>query len=234
MNDSSRRRAPKERCVAKREYHVDYEHLSQQVYRMLKHMILVGELKTGEKLRQDDLAERLGVSRTPLLSAFSKLEKEMLVETVPRRGAFVKKYELAELVDIYEIRLRLEPLGAAEAARRGTDQQKVELVERCNEFTQLVEAEDPSLKEVDYQFHMHIMEMSGNHLLYNIISSYSIIPVANFYGLFKQPDQSASEHRRLCAAITDGKVTAARKEMFQHIRSALTHLRELIAEQSGQ
>ena len=51
-----------------------------------------------------------------MLSAFSKLEKEMLVETVPRRGAFVKKYGQSELVDIYEIRVRLEPLGAAEAA----------------------------------------------------------------------------------------------------------------------
>ncbi|HKJ84610.1 MAG TPA: GntR family transcriptional regulator, partial [Spirochaetia bacterium] len=76
-------------------FRVDYEDLSGQVYRMLKHMILVGELKTGEKLRQDDLAERLGVSRTPLLSAFSKLEKEMLVELIPRRGAFVKQYDLS-------------------------------------------------------------------------------------------------------------------------------------------
>lgn len=217
--------------MADTDFRVDYEDLSQQVYRMIKHMILVGELKTGEKLRQDDLAARLGVSRTPLLSAFSKLEKEMLVELIPRRGAFVRKYTLEDLVDIYEIRVRLEPLGAAEAARRGTDEQIAELLERCNAFTRLVEKGDPTIKEVDYDFHMLIMEMSGNELLYNIISSYSIIPAANFYGFFKDPKQSAGEHEALCEAIRTRNERSARREMFRHIDSARRRLAEHIAEE---
>jgi len=215
--------------VADRYYRVDYEDLSQQVYRMLKHMILVGELKIGEKLRQDELAERLGVSRTPLLSAFSKLEKEMLVETVPRRGAFVKRYEITELVDIYEIRVRLEPFGAAEAARNGSDGQIAELMQRCKEFGELAASEDPKIKELDYEFHMFIMEMSGNRLLYNIISSYSIIPIANFYGFFKAPTVSAEEHEELCRAIYNRNITAARRGMFQHVDNSLKHLKEYIA-----
>lgn len=219
--------------MGKDAYRVDYEDLSQQVYRMLKHMILVGELKTGEKLRQDELAERLGVSRTPLLSAFSKLEKEMLVETVPRRGAFVKKYEIQELVDIYEIRVRLEPLGAAEAARNGSVDQKEQLMRLCREFDNLAPEHDPKTKEIDYEFHMHIMKMSGNQLLYNIISSYSIIPIANFYGFFKEPETSASEHEVVCRAIMEGNVQAARKEMFQHVNSSREHLIAHISEKPG-
>lgn len=214
--------------MAENNYRVDYEDLSGQVYRMLKHMILVGELKTGEKLRQDELAERLGTSRTPLLSAFSKLEKEMLVELVPRRGAFVKKYELEELVDIYEIRLRLEPYGAAEAARNGTDEQIAELMEMHRIFTELAGKGDPGVKEIDYEFHMKITELSGNQLLNNIISSYSIIPIANFYGFFKEPATSASEHDVLCDAIRRRDVRGARREMFVHIDSSLRHLREHI------
>jgi DNA-binding GntR family transcriptional regulator len=217
--------------MAENRYRVDYEDLSQQVYRMLKHMILVGELRTGEKLKQDELAERLGVSRTPLLSAFSKLEKEMLVETVPRRGAFVKKYEPHELVDIYEIRVRLEPLGAAEAARNGSDEQIAELESICATFYENATWHDPKTKELDYQFHMLIMEMSGNRLLYNIISSYSIIPIANFYGFFKEPEVSSDEHQRLCAAIRDRNIRQARREMFQHIdgsrRHLIAHVKEL-------
>ena len=209
-------------------YRVDYEDLAGQVYRMLKHMILVGELKTGEKLRQDELAERLGVSRTPLLSAFSKLEKEMLVELVPRRGAFVKKYELAELVDIYEIRVRLEPLGAAEAARNATDSQIEELLQQSRTFSALVKSGDPGVKEVDYEFHMKIMELSGNQLLYNIISSYSIIPIANFYGFFKEPATSAAEHEILCEAIGRRDVQGARRHMFAHVDSSRRHLIEHI------
>jgi len=217
--------------VADRQYRVDYEDLSQQVYRMLKHMILVGELKTGEKLRQDELADRLGVSRTPLLSAFSKLEKEMLVEMIPRRGAFVKKYELKELIDIYEIRVRLEPLGAAKAARHATDEQVDELMKRCATFSELASSHSDSLKELDYEFHMFIMELSGNKLLYNIISSYSIIPIANFYGFFKDPTRSAVEHEALCRAIRNRNEEAAHAEMFEHVDNSRRHLLELLAQQ---
>lgn len=218
--------------MAKTTYRVEHEDLSQQVYRMLKHMILVGELKTGEKLNQDELASRLGVSRTPLLSAFSKLEKEMLVETLPRRGAFVRKYELRELVDIYEIRVRLEPLGAAKAAHNGSEEEKAHLMTLCREFESLAGTHAPRLKELDYEYHMHIMQMSGNHLLYNIISSFSIIPIANFYGFFKEPEVSGSEHHLVCDAIVAGDVRGARREMFQHVDSSLRHLLEHIARQS--
>lgn len=214
--------------MAEPRYRVDYEDLSGQVYRMLKHMILVGELKTGEKLRQDELAERLGVSRTPLLSAFSKLEKEMLVELIPRRGAFVKKYDLRELVDIYEIRLRLEPFGAAEAARNATDEEIADLLARCSAFWKLVADNDPNLKEADYEFHMQVMQLSRNQLLYNIISSYSIIPIANFYGFFKDPTESASQHEALCDAIRRRDIRGARRDMFIHIDDSRRRLREHI------
>jgi DNA-binding GntR family transcriptional regulator len=154
----------------------------------------------------------------------------MLVELVPRRGAFVKKYELPELVDIYEIRVRLEPLGAAEAARSASDEKIAELIELCSRFSDLVDREDPSVKEIDYEFHMKIMELSGNQLLYNIISSYSIIPIANFYGFFKEPTTSAKEHEVLCDAIRRRDVRAARAAMFAHVDSSRKHLLAHIGE----
>ena len=209
-------------------YRVDYEDLAQQVYRMLKHMILVGELKTGEKLVQDDLAERFGVSRTPLLSAFSKLENEMLVEFLPRRGAYVKKYELSEIVDIYEIRVRLEPLGAAGAAANADDASVAKLRDLCARLTEMAEHKDPSIKEIDYEFHMTLVEMSGNRMLNNIISSFSIIPIANFYGFFKDPKLSALEHIAITDAIAQRDVRAARRAMFIHIDASRRHLLKYI------
>ncbi len=71
-------------------YKVKHLDLSEKVYHTLKNMILNDELKSGEKLNQQKLAQELGVSRTPILSAFSKLEKEVLVEIIPRKGTFVK------------------------------------------------------------------------------------------------------------------------------------------------
>ena len=108
-------------------YKVEYEDLAQRVHKLLKQMILQGELKSGQRLPQDELAEQLGVSRTPLLSAFSKLEREMLVETISRRGSFVRSFSTKELLDIYDIRLRLEPLGARGATLQATESEIDEL-----------------------------------------------------------------------------------------------------------
>lgn len=213
-------------------YKVDYQDLSQQVYDTLKHMVLSGHLKPGQKLRQDELAQELGVSRTPLLSAFSKLEKELLVETIPRRGSFVRKYTSDELVHIYEIRVRLEPLGAEQAVRNGTDQEIQELVDHCIRFKELanVDPESGNLKEEDYFFHMRIMRMSSNELLYNIISSYNIIVVANFYGFFKDPRQSAAEHEKIVDRIRARDADGANQAMLDHLSSSYSHLQRHLEE----
>ena len=108
-------------------YKVEHEDLSAKAYREIKQMILLGELKAGEKLYQEDLADKLGISRTPLYSALSQLEKEMLIDSLPRRGFYIKQLDLAQVLDVYDIRLRLEPLGAKEAAARASAVEKKEL-----------------------------------------------------------------------------------------------------------
>ncbi len=205
---------------------LEFQDLSYQVYEALKNMILGGEIKPGEKLRQDELAGRLGVSRTPLLSAFSKLEKELLVEMVPRRGAFVRRFHAEELVHVYDIRIRLEPLGAREAATHGTEQQVSELVDMCERFRALVNSdpENEGIKRQDYAFHMKIMEMSGNNLLFTIISSFNIIAVANVYGFFKDPRVSAAEHQRIVDSIAAQDAERAADEMYIHVNNSRIHL----------
>ncbi|MFP4431834.1 MAG: GntR family transcriptional regulator [Spirochaetota bacterium] len=198
-------------------YRVEYEDLSQRVYRVLKERILKGDLRSGEKLLQDELAESLGVSRTPLLSALSKLEKEMLVETKPRRGAFVRQLTHEEFIHIYDIRLRLEPLGAAEAAQNATESDTAELVEITHNFDRLAQTDDEGgIKEGDYRFHMKIMEMSGNRLLYNIISSFNIILIANLEGLTKDPRISSRQHFDILEAIKRKDAKEAEAAMERH------------------
>ena len=139
--------------------------LSEKVYHALKDMILNDELKSGEKLNQEKLARELGVSRTPILSAFSKLEKEVLVEIVPRKGAFVKKLNQKEFIDLYDIRARLEPLGAFEAAKNSTAHEVEQLERIINLFKKNISQYSPKqLSKIDYDFHMTIMKMSKNDL----------------------------------------------------------------------
>lgn len=202
-------------------YRFEVEDLSQKVYRALKEMILKNEIKPGERLHQEELAERFGISRTPILQAISKLEKEMLLELLPRKGAFVKKYSHEELLHIYDIRMKLEPLGAREAAMNATEQDKKELSKLGKYFEVSVSSdEEGEIRESDYALHMKIMEMSKNNILFQIISAFNIVVLANWEGLLKEPAVSIAEHKKLIAAIADGDADTAEKIMFDHIRNS--------------
>jgi DNA-binding GntR family transcriptional regulator len=184
-------------------------------------MILAGELVPGQKLIQEALSERLGVSRTPLLAAFSKLEKEMLVELVPRRGAFVKRLSPAELLQLYEVRLRLEPLGAYEAARHPDRNGRKILEELLAGYREAVMAGDTqAVRLADYRFHMAIMNLSGNTVLERILSSFAIVSKSNQRGLMKPALKSLEEHEALQEAIASGKAELAERLMREHLTEA--------------
>lgn len=215
-------------------YKIDYRALGNQVYTLVKHMILVGELEPGQKLVQDELAERLGVSRTPLLSALSKLEKEMLVKNVARRGMFVRRFNAEEVAQVYEVRLRLEPYATRQAARARNDAAAEEIVQRARDYAALADQPNPDMREADYEFHMCIMRASGNDLVFNIGSSYNIIAVANTLGLMKTPEESAREHTAIAEAILARDEIWAMRHMFHHIdqarRKVLAKVEALTAE----
>ncbi|MDX9956906.1 MAG: GntR family transcriptional regulator [Spirochaetia bacterium] len=207
-----------------------FEDLAEQVYRTLRDMILAGELVPGQKLVQEALSERLGVSRTPLLAAFSKLEKEMLVELVPRRGAFVKRLSPAELLQLYEVRLRLEPLGAFEAARHLDRKGKQVLDELHASYHAAVKAGEPQeIRMADYHFHMAIMNLSGNAVLERILSSFAIVSKSNQRGLMKPAGKSLEEHEALRAAITSKNAELSETLMREHLTEARDNAARILA-----
>lgn len=85
--------------------------LSQPIYLKLKEMISNGELKQGEKIAQEKIAEKLGVSRTPLMKALLALENEYLVESIPRRGIYLRSLDQKN-IDIYTCREAIEGMAA--------------------------------------------------------------------------------------------------------------------------
>lgn len=198
-----------------------FEDLAEQVYRTLRDMILVGTLAPGQKLRQEALSETLGVSRTPLLAAFSKLEKEMLVELVPRRGAFVKRLSAEELLQLYDVRLRLEPLGAAEAADR-IDSAGIGLLDTVlDAHRRAVDMGVPAeVRVADYRFHMAIVAIARNLVLERILSSFAIVSKSNQSGLMKPADKSLAEHVLLRDAIVLGNAPLAERLMYEHLLEA--------------
>lgn len=206
-------------------YRIESEDLGRRVYKALKAMIISGELRSGEKLVQEDLAARLGVSRTPLQFALSKLEQEKLVETLPRRGASVCRYSHRDLIDIYDIRCRLEPLAARDAAANATDADLAVLARLLDAFDAAVRTADPqALKATDYDFHMELLRCSGNRFLTDMLATCNIIVIGNTKGLLKPAADSSREHRELLAALRARDPGRAEALMFDHVDKARANL----------
>lgn len=215
---------------------VVYEDLTEKVYRALREMIVRNELQAGEKLVQEELSARLGVSRTPLLSALAKLEKELLVEFIPRRGAFVRKCSVEDLKHCYDIRIRLETLAAREAAVAAPDNQAAlrGLKDQLDAYRLIVAKNNlGELKEADYAFHMKIVELSGNLFLQNMISSFSIVLMSNQRGLFKPAEKSLAEHCAIVEAVAAGNGEAAERLMLEHLDESRRVVEAMVSAERG-
>lgn len=151
----------------------DYMPLREVVFYTLRRQILKGELKPGERLMEIALANRLGVSRTPVREAIRKLENEGLVIMLPRRGAHVAEITRQELNDVLEIRSSLEELAIVRACENMTDDDMEALKEVEADFARLVADESSDLAtlgEADEHFHDLIYEGTGNRRLIQIIN----------------------------------------------------------------
>lgn len=206
-------------------YRIETEDLGRQIHKVLKSMIINGDLRSGQKLVQEELAERLGVSRTPLQFALSKLEQENLIETLPRRGYYVRRYSRTELIDIYDIRCRLEPLAARRAAINASDQEISGLADLIQLFDAAMAKDDEKLlKRTDYDFHMELLRCCRNQFLYDMLSTFSIIIISNTRGLLKPAAISSLEHHALLDALRTRDPDSADKAMFVHIAGSRANL----------
>ena len=205
--------------------------LEESVFFALEEEILSGKLKRGETLTEISLSQRLGVSRTPIRGALSRLGDEGLVEIHPNRGAVVVGIGDEELQDIYKIRIRLEGLASAEAAVRISESDLARLrhsVELSEFYIAKRDAEH--LKELDSEFHSIIYEASGNRLLCKTLSE--LHRNIQFYrkrslALGDRLERSVGEHREILDAIERGDAEAADRLTSAHIEAALNNLNKV-------
>ena len=205
--------------------------LEESVFFALEEEILSGKLKRGETLTETALSQRLGVSRTPIRGALSRLGDEGLVEIHPNRGAVVVGIGDEELQDIYKIRIRLEGLASAEAAARISESDLARLRHsvELSEFY-IAKRDTEHLKELDSEFHSIIYEASGNRLLCKTLSE--LHRNIQFYrkrslALGDRLEKSVGEHREILDAIERGDAEAADRLTSAHIEAALNNLNKV-------
>ena len=151
----------------------DFLPLRDVVFNTLRQAILRGELQPGERLLEIHLADKLGVSRTPIREAIRKLELEGLVLMIPRKGAVVAEITEKSLRDVLEVRRALEELAMKLACERILDEEIEELKEAAKEFENALKTGDVTVyAEADVKFHDIIYRTTDNQrliqLLYNL------------------------------------------------------------------
>ncbi len=207
-----------------------HKNLDQKAYQILKTMIIERRLLPGEKIQQEKLAQELGISRTPLISALKYLEKEKLVEALPRRGFFVRLFSKREMVYIFELREVLEGLAARRAAAHITDAQISRLQTFFNPFDPRVEIADlKAYSREDRRFHNFVIEVGSKEFLQSILENYNIISysyqIVTSEGLIRPPDQTLPEHLAVIEAISRRDEEAAEELMRLHLKKTIAFLK---------
>jgi DNA-binding GntR family transcriptional regulator len=203
---------------------IEHSDLSYPVYRQLREMILKNELKPGEKLLQEKLAASLGVSRTPLLKALRMLEHEFLVESIPRRGMFVKKLSVEEMKEIYDVREAFECMAIKLAAEKITPSQLGKLRKLWKPFEGKTKMDAKAYLSADEAFHEMLFDIAGNNTLrkaYNLTFVQSRIVQL---GLMRPPEETLPEHLGMIAALEKRDAGLAVKVMGRHIANSREHI----------
>lgn len=190
-------------------------------YRRLLEEIGRGDLPPGARLRETELAERLGISRTPVREAIRQLEADGLVTHVPRQGATIRVLDYTEVMELYEMRAVLEGTAARLAARAASDMELDELVALNDE---LAAADDASLAyELNRQFHLTLLDAAKNRYLIksvNALQKTLLIIGPSTLAESERAKQAVREHAALLDALKARDGTRAEALMRAHIEAA--------------
>lgn len=198
-----------------------YKPLREIVFATMREAIINGDFKPGQRLMEVQLAEQMGVSRTPVREAIRKLELEGLVVMVPRKGAYVAGLSSEDVKEVLEIRAVLEGLAASLAAEKASEEDIAMLKEIVDKFVTAAGEEDVvKLIHLDSDFHDVMYRASKNKKLIQLISSLreqvQRFRVAYFTKI-KNTEILIAEHNELLDAIVGGDSAKARIVAETHI-----------------
>ena len=199
----------------------EYLPLRDVVFNTLRQAILRGELKPGERLMEIQLANKLGVSRTPIREAIRKLELEGLVLMIPRKGAEVAEITEKSLRDVLEVRRALEELSVQLACEKITKEEIRELERVAKEFQQVVKSSDiTEIAEVDVRFHDIIYTATDNQKLIQLLNNLREQMYRHRVEYLKRDGvfpQLIAEHEAIVRHIENNEKEKATEVMCRHI-----------------
>jgi len=147
---------------------LNHNTLSKQVVRAIRHQIFSGSLRPNQRVVEAEIAAEMGISRGPVREALAELEKEGLIITYPRKGTYVKSFELKDIEEIYTLRALLEGFAVSLALDRFREQDLAYLRDLLDQIVEMAEKKDViEVSRLNMQFHKKIMELSNHKRLYD-------------------------------------------------------------------
>lgn len=210
---------------------LNYLTVSDSVYLWIKNAIINGDLKTGERLIQEELTKKLGVSRTPVRDAFKRLESEGLVVSRPHYGSTVFQPSREMLRELYELRVLLEQYCVGRVCETATDKE----LQSIKEINQKMAEISPSAKEymqLDYQFHKRYCEVSGCTSLtmeileglWNKCSSFKSL----YFSLDNRSAETISLHGTIADCLLKRDADGAKEAVAKHLTDVMNSITDAL------
>ncbi|WP_043929757.1 GntR family transcriptional regulator [Bacillus sp. EB01] len=209
-------------------YSTEIKSLRDIVLESLRESIITGKIKPGEHLKERQLAEAMGISTTPIKEALRILSHEGLVETYPRKGAYVSHMVETSIAEILMVRASLESLSARLCTDKIDEKGLRELEVQINRMEHIVRSKDTErLSLENTKFHQMIQQGAENPVIKQMLSV-----IVNYDNMFRKKalslemevEEGFAEHRKIFEAIRDRDSELAEKRMKDHIMRTTTHV----------
>jgi len=215
----------------------NYKPLREVVFNSIRGAIISGVLKPGERLMEVQLAEKMGVSRTPIREAIRKLELEGLVVMIARKGAYVADLSIKNITDVLEVRAVLEGLASGLAALRMTEEEIKDLELTARHFEQAMNSNDvEGVIQTDIEFHEKIFKATRSEKLLQLTNSL-MEQVQRFRVMYLNKAIKSTnlikEHYKIVEAISRRNREMAENIAKIHIQNAEKDMMRLLGSSSG-
>ncbi|MEM1130060.1 MAG: GntR family transcriptional regulator [Pseudomonadota bacterium] len=195
--------------------------LAVEVADALRELILEGELAEGEKIREKELTERFGVSRTPLREAMKMLASEGLIDLIPNRGAVISRTSDAMVADTFPVLAALEGLAGAQAAERASPEDLARIAALTDDLHSALKAADrPLYFKINQDIHQAILAASGNSVLIRTHAAVAgQVHRARYQANLSRPrwERAVTEHRAISDALAARDVARTHDLLKDHM-----------------
>ncbi len=220
---------------------LDRTALTEQTYKVLKDRILLRQLLPGERISVDEIAQHLGVSRTPVTDALKRLAVEGLVEIIPRRGTFVSSLTARDVAELFDVRAVIEQYAAQRILSEGRADEYLrrieEPMERMRQATASGDYRDyPAFMDGDRDFHLALVDLADNSRLADVYAELNVhiqVTRAHYLSTVEDAVQALQEHDAIIDAFRAGDPEAVAKSLGLHISNVKSRILDLLGRRGG-